>query len=180
MAIALFHSSSVAGNYFYFSVAFVLMGKKLNLNDIVTCCKSCFNRGLATNWKHSDFTALNFEILRETGVNISPNTLKRIFGKIAVDDDYWPQQATIDALIQYGGYVPSIIEARAEEHVIDEPTVELNMEQQLVTVTNPRLRKKFKSWLIVFSLVILAICSLIFKTLKSKGQLSGTIEQTTT
>ncbi|MBW4888982.1 hypothetical protein KXQ82_04620 [Mucilaginibacter sp. HMF5004] len=32
--------------------------------------------------------------------------MKRIFGKIAVDEDYVPQQATFEALVKYGGYTP--------------------------------------------------------------------------
>lgn len=80
------------------------MTKRERLNDIVKCCENRFHRGDATTWKHGDFVDLNRDIHRETGANISPNTLKRIFGKISVDEDYIPQQATLDALKKYGGY----------------------------------------------------------------------------
>ncbi len=89
---------------FLFYFIFVLMGKKANLDDIVRCCEIRFNRGASADWKHSDFSDLSREILRNTDVNISPSTLKRIFGKISVVDDYIPQQATIDALKKYGKY----------------------------------------------------------------------------
>lgn len=82
------------------------MNKKATLSNIIICCETRFNNGLAADWKHSDFCNLSHEIMRDTGVNISPNTLKRIFGKISVDDDYLPQQATIDALKKYGKYSP--------------------------------------------------------------------------
>ena len=81
------------------------MGKKVKLDDIVKCCENRFNHGSAADWKHSDFNDLSREILRYTDVNISPSTLKRIFGKVSVDDDYIPQQATVDALKKYGEYV---------------------------------------------------------------------------
>ena len=81
------------------------MTKAATLNDIVKCCEIRFNRGDATTWKHGDFVDLHQKILRDTGVNISPSTLKRIFGKIAVDKDYIPQQATLDALKKYGNYI---------------------------------------------------------------------------
>jgi hypothetical protein len=81
------------------------MIKGVKLNDIVKCCERRFNRGVATTWKHGDFVDLNREIQRDTHINISPSTLKRIFGKISVDDDYIPQQATLDALKKYGGYL---------------------------------------------------------------------------
>lgn len=81
------------------------MTKGQRLNEIVKCCEIRFNRGEVSNWKHGDFVDLQWEILRESNINISPSTLKRIFGKIAVDDDYIPQQATLDALIKYGKYI---------------------------------------------------------------------------
>lgn len=80
------------------------MTKAATLNDVVKCCEIRFNRGDATTWKHGDFVDLHQKILRDTGVNISPSTLKRIFGKISVDSDYIPQQATLDALKKYGQY----------------------------------------------------------------------------
>lgn len=83
------------------------MSKGVRLHEIVKCCEVRFNRGEATGWKHGDFVDLNQEIQRDTNVNISPSTLKRIFGKIAVDDDYIPQQATLDALKKYGKYTES-------------------------------------------------------------------------
>jgi hypothetical protein len=80
------------------------MTRGTRLNDIVRCCETRFNRGDAAAWKHGDFVDLNREIQRDTNVNISPSTLKRIFGKITVDDDYIPQQATLEALKKYGRF----------------------------------------------------------------------------
>ena len=74
------------------------MTKGARLNDIVKCCEIRFNRGDATAWKHGDFVDLHREIRNDTSINISPSTLKRIFGKVTVDEDYIPQQATLDAL----------------------------------------------------------------------------------
>ena len=86
------------------------MSRKAELLDIIKCCELRFNRGAAAAWKHSDFTDLSQEIRVQTKVLISANTLKRIFGKISVDDDYQPQQATLDALKLYGGYEPGLAE----------------------------------------------------------------------
>lgn len=82
------------------------MGKKETLYEITKHCADRFNRGTAEGWKHSDFMDLSRAIFLETQVTISPNTLKRIFGKITVDEDYIPQQATLDALSRYGNYQP--------------------------------------------------------------------------
>jgi hypothetical protein len=80
------------------------MDKKGRLNAIVNSCERRFARGAASSWTHSDFVDLSQEILRDTKVNISPSTLKRIFGKVSVDDDYLPQQATTEALEKFGGH----------------------------------------------------------------------------
>ena len=80
------------------------MTKGERLNNIIKYCETRFDRGDAATWKHSDFVDLNREIMRDASVNISPSTLKRIFGKISVDEEYVPQQATIDALKKYGKY----------------------------------------------------------------------------
>jgi len=81
------------------------MTKKAKLNRIIECCEAHYGRGLAINWKNGDFVDLSREIFKSTKVNISPSTLKRIFGKVSVEDDYIPQQATLNALINYGGYI---------------------------------------------------------------------------
>lgn len=102
------------------------MTKRERLNDIVKCCENRFHRGEATTWKHGDFVDLNREIHRETGANISPNTLKRIFGKIAVDEDYIPQQATLDALKKYGRYTePDNTQPELPPRVVPEAPTEL-------------------------------------------------------
>jgi hypothetical protein len=88
------------------------MTKGTRLKDIVKHCEIRFNRGDAATWKHGDFVDLHREIQRDSNVNISPSTLKRIFGKVAVDEDYIPQQATLDALKKYGKY----IESRDSQH----------------------------------------------------------------
>lgn len=83
------------------------MDKKVEFKNIVKSCETRFDRGASDTWKHSDFNDFSREIQKETKANISINTLKRIFGKISVDDDYLPQQATIDALKKYCGYISS-------------------------------------------------------------------------
>ena len=57
------------------------MDKRTIVNDIIKCCETYFGRGAAADWRHRDFTDLGRDILNDTGVNISPSTLKRIFWK---------------------------------------------------------------------------------------------------
>jgi hypothetical protein len=74
------------------------MTKRTRLKEIIKCCEKSFNRGPAFEWKHSDYLDLNKEIIDAIGLNISASTLKRIFGKVAMDEEYIPQRATIEAL----------------------------------------------------------------------------------
>jgi hypothetical protein len=55
-------------------------------------------------WTNGDFIRLGYILYKKTNVQISPNTLKRIFGKIKTDVRYYPQKATRDALARYLGY----------------------------------------------------------------------------
>jgi hypothetical protein len=148
------------------------------LIDIVKFCESRFNRGPASEWKHSDFGELSREILLDTDTAISPNTLKRIFGKISVEDDYFPQQATIDALKIYGGYIPP--EA-------DQPTHAASLLEisQLAGAqkTDPGKNKyavffsRHKKLLIISIILITGFVLLILKISKPENVVSGKITQ---
>lgn len=122
------------------------MTKVATLNKIVVRCGIRFNRGDSTTWKHGDFVDLNREILRETGANISPSTLKRIFGKISVDDDYIPQQATFDALIKYGRFI-----ALADS----EPEIQKPAQKHLPQQKHPWVPGILNGWRIVTVVVII-------------------------
>lgn len=137
------------------------MRKRSELNDIVKCCEARFNRGVAAGWKHSDFNDLSREVLRSTKVNISPHTLKRIFGKLAVDGDYLPQQATIDALKTYSGYTS------AENTIIAET-------KQRAQIRSPR------TFIILAAAVIIISGLVLINLFKPVNKLTGDIRVTET
>jgi hypothetical protein len=140
---------------------FASMRKRSELNDIIKCCEARFNRGVATGWKHSDFNDLSREVLRSTKVNISPHTLKRIFGKLAVDDDYLPQQATIDALKIYSGYT--------------------NAESLITPGTKQRTQFRSPKAFIIIAVFIIVIVGLVLINLLSPAsKLEGDIKVTET
>lgn len=143
------------------------MAKKVTLKSIVICCETRFNRGPAVEWKHSDFNDLSREILRATEVNISPNTLKRIFGKISVDDDYLPQQATIEALKKYGGYIPP-------ENGVTE------REPEPVKSVSQDTLKRYIVPIIIAAVVVIFCGLLVMKVLKQEPDLYGNIALTGT
>lgn len=61
-----------------------------------------FQHGASQLWTHKTYLSLSEKILQETSINISPSSLKRIFGK--VEYEYFPQKHTRDALAIYIGY----------------------------------------------------------------------------
>lgn len=126
------------------------MAKKEQLADIIKCCERRFNRGAATGWRHSDFLDLSRDINEEAEVIISPNTLKRIFGKIAVDDDYLPQQATIEALKKYGRYSPQEIKLPFESSQTGRSTIN----------QKPGTAKSYM-WLFIAASIVLVIILLL-------------------
>lgn len=141
------------------------MTKGERLNNIIKSCETRFNRGDAATWKHGDFVDLNREIQRDTNVNISPSTLKRIFGKISVDEEYVPQQATLDALKKYGKY--------------EEPLTPQSAIPSLpVTLTKT---SSFKLWkIILIALTISIVIVLLTWQFSKPKNISGNISMTGT
>lgn len=74
---------------------------------IEVCCQrvsEAFGKPDREKWTNGDYVNLSQVLFRKTRVRISPNTLKRIFGKIKTDSRYYPQKATRDALAIYLGH----------------------------------------------------------------------------
>jgi hypothetical protein len=55
-------------------------------------------------WTDSEYKKLSLLIFEETSISISPQTLKRLFGKVKYKDDYTTQPATKDALAKFLNY----------------------------------------------------------------------------
>lgn len=146
------------------------MTKRARLNEIVKCCETRFDRGDVSTWKHGEFVDLSREIQRETHANLSPNTLKRIFGKIAVDDDYIPQQATLDALKKYGRYT---------EREVSPPEQEPEPVPQPVPIPDIQRPGSSNIFYIVIAVIALLTSLLIWQFLKPKN-ISGKIRITRT
>lgn len=81
--------------------------KASSLDLLDHCCQLVadkYGKPDSPEWTNSDFIRLSHILYKKTQVQISPNTLKRIFGKIKTDARYYPQKATRDALVQYVGF----------------------------------------------------------------------------
>lgn len=61
-----------------------------------------FNKGNSANWKDKDFKELNNLIFDKAKINISPNTLRRLYGRLKTyKKEYSPQKDTLNALAAY-------------------------------------------------------------------------------
>lgn len=82
-------------------------GKAEFYDQLEHCCQlvsETYGKPERASWANSDYIRLGHILYKKTSVQISPNTLKRIFGKIKTDSRYYPQKATRDALAIYVGY----------------------------------------------------------------------------
>ena len=138
--------------------------KMSSLDHLDYCCKlvgELYGKPELSTWTNGDFIRLGYILYKKTNVQISPNTLKRIFGKIKTDVRYYPQRATRDALARYIGYadwekfigtvIVPVTVAKNFPHIPaqSEPTDE-------PVTTAASTRSKLNKWRIV-SLVILII-----------------------
>lgn len=57
-----------------------------------------------TSWTNGDYLRLSGILSRHTAIQLSPSTLKRIFGKLKTPQRYYPQKATRDGLARYVGF----------------------------------------------------------------------------
>jgi hypothetical protein len=113
-------------------------GKASFYYHLEQCCQlvsETYGKPERTEWTNSDYVRLSHILFRKTGVQISPNTLKRIFGKIKTDSRYYPQKATRDALASYVGY--SDWENFVEAQLLIEPFVENPTEEPLLAPISP-------------------------------------------
>lgn len=62
------------------------------------------NWGGKETWKDYEYKKLSHLIYESTAISISPQTLKRLFGKVKYKDDYTSQPATKDALARFLNY----------------------------------------------------------------------------
>ncbi len=154
------------------------MTKRARLNNIVKCCETRFDRGDVAAWKHGDYVDLNREIQNDTSVNISPSTLKRIFGKVAVDEEYIPQQATLDALKKYGRFVEPDNVPRALSPITP-PQPEPLPVVQPTTPARSRYFNRFKIAFTILAVMIVSAGFLTWQLLKPKN-IAGTIRLTRT
>jgi hypothetical protein len=117
--------------------------------------------GKSENWSNRDFEELSEKIFDETGVNLSPTTLKRIWGKVKYESA--PTLTTLDNLARYAGFEHwrAFRQAKTSKEIenISPPAMPLPIGTPVAKSSAARLNKKqyypFGVFLIVICLVIL-------------------------
>lgn len=99
------------------------------------------------SWNDKEFENASKLLFQETGIRISINTLKRLFGKIKTDKAYKPQSASLNALAKYLGY-SSYYEYKKNISIILEDEAQKNL-------------KKAYSVKVVFGLLFMLLISII-------------------
>ena len=60
--------------------------------------------GPSKGWPNRYFSSISDQVFEQSGVLISPSTLKRLFGKVKTREGYIPHEDTKNALAKYAGY----------------------------------------------------------------------------
>lgn len=144
--------------------------KASSLDLLDHCCQlvaNTYGKPDSQEWTNSDFIRLSNILYKKTQVQISPNTLKRIFGKIKTDARYYPQKATRDALAQYVGFVDwsKFINAQSDQQsvrVAERPNIQPVLLPPVdMPLTELRARKSpaRKMLLATFALLVIVVAA---------------------
>lgn len=80
------------------------MSEKETLKYCLQKIEERLQLGESAKWGDFQFQKVSEKILETTGVSISVHTLKRLFGRLAINEDYMPQISTRNALAAFAGY----------------------------------------------------------------------------
>jgi hypothetical protein len=78
-------------NVHYINIIIRLIEKKLNWRKVIF-------------WTDNNYKKLSQLVFKDTNISISPQTLKRLFGKVKYKESYTPQPATKEALSMFVGF----------------------------------------------------------------------------
>ena len=79
------------------------MNKERATEQLKSDFVKALNLGSPHEWDQGQFKKISEDLAGVSGITISVNTLKRLFGKIKTEDGYQPQVSTLNALAKYIG-----------------------------------------------------------------------------
>lgn len=80
------------------------MNDSLHIRKCLKLIEKKYGADPSSVWTNKDYTAISDEIEEVSKIRISPDTLKRLFGKISYSGAHKPQSATREALAIYLGF----------------------------------------------------------------------------
>jgi hypothetical protein len=98
------------------------MNDRYYVNIIIRRIEKKLNWKKISLWTDNEFKKLSLLIYEKTTISISPQTLKRLFGKIKYKDDYTTQPATKNALARFLNYTDWDAFVQDEAHSVREIT----------------------------------------------------------
>lgn len=101
-------------------------------------------------WTDNEFKKLSLLIYENTSISISPQTLKRLFGKVKYKVDYTTQPATKDSLAKFLDYTDWDAFIKDQSHGIH---------KYINFIRDRTSEKHFKTVIILFFLAIILITS---------------------
>ncbi|WP_276481502.1 hypothetical protein [Paraflavitalea pollutisoli] len=117
------------------------------------------------SWSNLDYMKLSGVIYRQTNVQISASTLKRVFGKFRTGERYYPQQATRDALARFTGFADWEAFVRYQDEQprtahSPEPSSNLIEVHPVSEATaQPASSRSARRWLVLVGLALVALVS---------------------
>ncbi|GAB3714305.1 hypothetical protein GCM10027592_54000 [Spirosoma flavus] len=146
------------------------------------CCQlisETYGKPNRAEWTNSDYVRLSNILFRATKVQVSPNTLKRIFGKIKTDSRYYPQKATRDALASYVGYSGwdhyVQVQELAGKSVARIPKTPVEISVPVLPAISPSPPARSRKWLgpVLIAVILLAILGIVLTMQQREADVSA-------
>jgi hypothetical protein len=103
-------------------------------------------------WTDNEFKKLSLLIYEHTSISISPQTLKRLFGKVKYKDDYKTQPATKDALAKFLDYADWDAFIRDQSH---------SLRKYVALISNMISGRKARIYAVSLALLIIIFTGLL-------------------
>ncbi len=123
-----------------------------NLKECLRIIEEKVGKGKSQEWTDGVFAQISDEILAETKVVLSKNTLKRLFGKMRTPNDYHPQRETRNALAKFAGY------ENWNQFVVTKTGKVPDVNQDSVSIKLPRRN----TWLVVAAILLVGLAAWYF------------------
>jgi hypothetical protein len=132
------------------------MNDRYYINLIISKIEKKLSWKKVSLWTDNEYKKLSHLIYEETLISISPQTLKRLFGKVKYKDEYTAQPATKDALARFVNYPDWDAFVKDEAHSLHKISLFLK-KKSFGNYSNIRLIILLIAALLIISLLVIII-----------------------